>query len=516
MNKFYFLLLSLALYALPAGAQEGATITYEDNFGTDMLSYAGLVNEKNSYTETTSGFEVTVQWSGERWEIVCCASQNAGEAILQFFSEVPTTPNPPDLATGNWQAAVESQALLQFSGSGTQAAPEVTFTAPGDLCLDSGVQTGLSGGTPAGGVYSGTGVTDAGDGTAYTFDPAAAGLGVHTITYTVDGFSTADSVEVFTAPMVDLGPDIETYRTDTCITYQPQVMGGSGNFTYGWAIESENMEDISFATQSVTICPFDTSFATLFVTDQQTGCSTQDRVNFFVNDPVFTAPDGLCLDAGVQSGLSGGRPTGGVYSGPGVTDAGDGATYSFDPVAAGVGIHTVTYAVQGQTLTDDIEVFALPDVSLTLGLEGITVASGPQPLTGGAPAGGVYTGPGVTNGSFDPGVAGVGTHTITYLYTDANGCTVAETTQVSVEEQSTSITTIGQTGIRLYPNPTSGVLRLENAQAEQVDVFDNTGRLVLRSEQPGPRLDISRLPAGIYVLRINVDGEMVSARVVKR
>jgi hypothetical protein len=42
----------------------------------------------------------------------------------------------------------------------------------------------------------------------------------------------------------------------------------------------------------------------------------------------FTAPADLCLDAGVQTGLGGGTPTGGVYSGPGVTDDGNGMTYS--------------------------------------------------------------------------------------------------------------------------------------------------------------------------------------------
>ncbi|HMT30332.1 MAG TPA: T9SS type A sorting domain-containing protein, partial [Bacteroidia bacterium] len=41
-----------------------------------------------------------------------------------------------------------------------------------------------------------------------------------------------------------------------------------------------------------------------------------------------------------------------------------------------------------------------------------------------APAGGTYSGPGVTAGSFSAASAGIGTHTITYTYTDNNtGCT---------------------------------------------------------------------------------------------
>ena len=64
------------------------------------------------------------------------------------------------------------------------ALPVVTFVGGGTYCLGDGVQTGLGGGGPSGGTYSGTGVTDDGNGMTYSFDPAAAGLGNHTVTYT--------------------------------------------------------------------------------------------------------------------------------------------------------------------------------------------------------------------------------------------------------------------------------------------------------------------------------------------
>ena len=144
----------------------------------------------------------------------------------------------------------------------------------------------------------------------------------------------------------------------------------------------------------------------------------------------FTAPADLCIDAGVQAGLGGGLPTGGVYSGPGVTDDGNGMTYSFDPAAAGVGVQTLTYTLGGgASASDDVEVFALPTVTFTA-LADLCIDAGVQAgLGGGTPTGGVYSGPGVTddgNGmtySFDPAAAGVGVHTITYIFTDANGCT---------------------------------------------------------------------------------------------
>ncbi|WP_298321452.1 hypothetical protein, partial [uncultured Aquimarina sp.] len=49
--------------------------------------------------------------------------------------------------------------------------PTVTFITPADLCIDAGVQTGLSGGTATGGIYSGAGITDDGNGMTFSFDP---------------------------------------------------------------------------------------------------------------------------------------------------------------------------------------------------------------------------------------------------------------------------------------------------------------------------------------------------------
>lgn len=57
------------------------------------------------------------------------------------------------------------------------------------ICETQGTQTGLSGGTPAGGTYTGTGVTDNLDGT-FDFDPTVGGPGSTIVTYTVlDGCS---------------------------------------------------------------------------------------------------------------------------------------------------------------------------------------------------------------------------------------------------------------------------------------------------------------------------------------
>jgi hypothetical protein len=52
----------------------------------------------------------------------------------------------------------------------------------------------------------------------------------------------------------------------------------------------------------------------------------------------------------------------------------------------------------------------------------------------GDPVGGNWSGAGVTDSTFDPGAAGVGVHTITYDYTDGNGCSNSDTRQFTVED----------------------------------------------------------------------------------
>ncbi len=69
-------------------------------------------------------------------------------------------------------------------------------------------------------------------------------------------------------------------------------------------------------------------------------------------------------------------------------------------------------------------------------------------LTGGSPAGGTYSGNGVSNGVFNPAVAGVGAHIITYTYT--NGvCTYSDTSSLTVTTgtQEASITPSGSQNI---------------------------------------------------------------------
>src|SRR5688572_3651083 len=78
-----------------------------------------------------------------------------------------------------------------------------------------------------------------------------------------------------------------------------------------------------------------------------------------------------------------------------------------------------------------VSVNARPVVTINP-LGAVSIHAAPITLNGGQPVGGTYSGQGVINGQFDPALAGLGTHTITYQYSDINGCSNQATGTISV------------------------------------------------------------------------------------
>ena len=140
-----------------------------------------------------------------------------------------------------------SQGSSSSNTDGTEAfdtpSAEAEFSAPADVCIDVGVMTGLSGGSPFGGVYSGPGVTDDGNGLTYTFDAALAGVGIHTITYSIPATDCApassdtDQIEVTEGLVVECPADIVVNTSgSSCsavVNYEEPVGMTTCSFTNG-------------------------------------------------------------------------------------------------------------------------------------------------------------------------------------------------------------------------------------------------------------------------------------------
>ncbi|MCC7465781.1 MAG: T9SS type A sorting domain-containing protein [Saprospiraceae bacterium] len=452
----------------------------------------------------------------------------------------------------------------------------------------------------------------------------------------------------------------------------PDGLTFSGNFLY--VSESTGSRIVKFdVTQpsplvetvvSGLVGPTLTAFDGLDIYFGQQGNGKISRLS--INALSFSPPAQVCSNnpAALRTG---GSPLGGIYSGPYVTDSGNGETFSFDGQAAGPGAYTVTYTLPNVSpATATVTVTAAPVIGV-FGFSTDVVFPPtllPDPAAG--PAGGVYSGTGVLPGNiFDPALAGVGVHLLTYTFTDANGCTATGTGTISVTpaphdgcsdakdinnlfgaaynvpqtsalQNNTGYTStgdpavtsgcffqddalqrtvwytftgdgntyrirsvqcnatnyipdgdtqvalftgncssptqvdcnddenvnanilnfnlvvatqpgevyrmvvdgyggaqgeyclevtnltpsaiaeIGSIGVRVFPNPTAGLVQLTDVHADQVLVFDNMGRLILQLENPGNRIDLSNAPAGIYFLKITEGNTVYSARVVKQ
>ena len=73
----------------------------------------------------------------------------------------------------------------------------------------------------------------------------------------------------------------------------------------------------------------------------------------------------------------------------------------------------------------------------------------------------------------------------------------------------------GSVSVNLYPNPTSGLVVVSAEEIEQIDVFDNSGRLVI-TQQGSNQIDLTSQVAGTFVVRVSTKQGIAIRRVVKR
>jgi len=106
-----------------------------------------------------------------------------------------------------------------------------------------------------------------------------------------------------------------------------------------------------------------------------------------------------------------------------------------DPGFPGSVVYTITPNVGGCLgipVQHTVNVLQLPDVQLP-GFAPVCLNTPAFTLNTGTPSGGTYTLGGNPLTIFDPGAAGVGTHTITYTFTDGNGCTNSDVENIIVQ-----------------------------------------------------------------------------------
>lgn len=145
------------------------------------------------------------------------------------------------------------------------------------------------------------------------------------------------------------------------------------------------------------------------------------------------------------------------------------------------------------------------------------VSSGPIDISAYAtPAGGTWSGPGVSGTFIDPSVAGPGLHTLTYTVANADSCLSSGTGMVFIDN-CLGMYSPGESSVKLYPNPNSGTFVLEIANEALVEIFSSTGQLVLsQSILPGKNtFSLEDAADGIYLLKVTQQEKVQVMRIVK-
>lgn len=359
--------------------------------------------------------------------------------------------------------------------------PVVTL-APFANVLETEPTFALTGGLPAGGAYSGLGVSND------TFDPSI-GPGSYLITYTyTDGngcTSSASRTLVVTSETANAALIVLDARDDTelfALTDGLQINKSSiGDIPLGVIFNTNlNPNGVAFKltgplTQNrfegpaphslfgdigVDIIgkPFPVGNYTLVANPNNGPTIT---VNFAVveGNPLCDAMN-VAVQSKVDPSTCGGSDGAIVLS---ITGAAQPYTYSWShdnalQSSSAAGLTAGTYSVTvtdangcSDEVTTTLSDPDAPNVTLA-SFNSVLDTDAPFALSGGSPVGGTYSGAGVSNGMFDPAI-GAGTYPITYTYTDPNtGCDDSATKSITVTTENIELSVLSFTLINADTN----------------------------------------------------------------
>jgi hypothetical protein len=249
------------------------------------------------------------------------------------------------------------------------------------------------------------------------------------------------------------------------------------------------------ATATATVTVLDNSAPTVSCPANLTRCAADNLVNY--DAPV--AVDN-CLGNGGEWKLENGLESGAIFP-IGTTTQ----TYSYTDAGGNIGACSFSVTVVEQVGLDDLQV--TNDLNNQgVGSIDITVSGGTGPYTF------EWTHEGQVVGATED-LAGLSAGDYTVVITDANGCFVKKE-DIHVDNTVGAPEPAWLKGVRLQPNPTSGLTRVVFSQplsaSLEISVIDATGRVLLTDISEGQfeiLLDCSHLPDGLYALRFRTGTE---------
>jgi hypothetical protein len=182
--------------------------------------------------------------------------------------------------------------------------------------------------------------------------------------------------------------------------------------------------------------------------------------------------------------------------------------------ASGTYYVTVSDSTTGCSASDSVNVAINAAPSITFALADTLCDNGGVIIMNASPAGGTYFGIGVSGSSFDPSFPGPGTTTITYSYTDTNGCSATTNQPVFIDDCSGINEQVTNASITVYPNPNNGQFTLVISQSNGEGVLEITDALgqLISSESIAPvngaitkEVNLQLYASGLYFVRFTTN-----------
>ena len=187
-----------------------------------------------------------------------------------------------------------------------------------------------------------------------------------------------------------------------------------------------------------------------------------------------------------------------------------GETYNFyGQVLDTAGLYHATFqSIHGCDSIEELPLVLIPapEVSISAFVpDSVSIITVLLPLPTATPPGGTYSGAGTIDNAFNPSIAGLGEHWITYTYTDTiTGCTGMDSTLIKVYDP-IGIDEIEAPNIKLYPNPGTGDFVLTGTALQSVRISTLDGELVKEVEITNPmevRFSLKGQAKGTYLVHI--------------
>ena len=152
-----------------------------------------------------------------------------------------------------------------------------------------------------------------------------------------------------------------------------------------------------------------------------------------------------------------------------------------------------------------IDFYAVESITYNETVTQISQGSLPINLTEGIPSGGTYSGDGVIGTSFHPGLAGIGTHVITYSVPDVFGCYQTASSTINVFT-SASLSEETVTNIKIYPNPSNHLLNVEAKGMTYCKIISLDGKQIMEATNNDFfTFDVTELTPSIYLLEMKFE-----------